>query len=353
MERSRLKPLLIVALVASLAPLLLILGVQAGRGQEKAAGKAQAAKAAPETTLGAHDRTNFPLLGKHRTLSCRECHIDLVFEGTPKDCEVCHWQRRQDDRYGLRLGAHCADCHTPQSWKNVAPPLWNHERDAGFRLEGVHRTLDCEACHGSGGFAPRPTDCYSCHEADFRAAREPDHVESGFSTDCISCHEQRAWESASFNHSGFPLQGRHAAVSCSDCHENGIYAGTPEYCASCHLDDYNSTEDPNHRAAGFPLDCVQCHGVSISGWSGANFDHRFPITSGRHAGVSCSECHQTSDFRVFTCLGCHEQASTNSNHSGVTGYSYNSQACYACHPNGNGSPKPKPELFSHPMKDRP
>ena len=141
----------------------------------------------------------------------------------------------------------------------------------------------------------------------------------------------------------FPLQGRHASASCSACHENGVYAGTPADCAACHLDDYNGTTEPNHRAAGFPLDCVECHGTSISGWSGAEFDHPFPITSGRHAGVACSECHQTSDYRVFTCLGCHEQASTNSRHNGISGYAYNSQACYACHPRGSAAPVVLPQ----------
>jgi Cytochrome c3 len=341
-DRPRFASGLFVALAAALVPVFLAFVAQSGRGQDKGSGKAQAARTASEATAVSHDRTNFPLTGKHRTLGCRECHVDLVFEGTPRDCEACHWQRRQDDRYGLRLGIHCGDCHTPQGWKKVDPALWSHEQEAGFRLEGVHRTLDCEACHGAGAFEPRPTDCYGCHEADYRGTREPDHLGAGFSTDCISCHDQRGWERATFPHPDFPLQGRHASVSCSDCHKSGVYAGTPTDCASCHLDDYNAADDPDHRAAGFPTDCIQCHGTSIGGWSGADFDHPFPITSGRHAGVACSECHQTSDFRVFTCLGCHEQTSTNRDHSGVTGYSYSSQACYACHPNGSGAPLPGP-----------
>ena len=266
MNRLRSKSALVIALAGTLLiPLLLVLGAQKGAGQEKAAGSAQAVKAGQAGTAESHDRANFPLVGRHRTIGCRECHINLVFEGTPTDCEVCHWQRRQDDRYGLRLGTRCADCHTPQSWKKVDPAKWSHETDAGFRLEGIHRTLDCEACHGSGGFEPRPTDCYSCHESDYLGTREP-----------------------------------------------------------------------NHAQAGFPLDCTQCHGTSAGGWSGANFVHAFPIRSGRHAGVACSECHLTSDYRVFSCFECHEQSATNSRHSGVTGYSYNSQACYACHPQGNG-----------------
>ncbi len=83
-------------------------------------------------TAATHDRTNFPLIGKHRTVECRDCHVNLVFEGTPTSCEACHWERRQDDRYGLRLGAHCADFHTPHEWKSVPPNKWDHVTDTGF-----------------------------------------------------------------------------------------------------------------------------------------------------------------------------------------------------------------------------
>jgi hypothetical protein len=335
MTALRLKPAPAIVLASVLVlPFLLILGVRDGTGQDKAAAKSS--RPGQEGTVESHDRTNFPLVGKHRSLACRECHINLVFEGTPTDCEVCHWQRRQDDRYALRLGTRCADCHTPFSWKKVDPGLWSHETNVGYRLEGVHRTLDCEACHGSAGFTARPTECFACHESDYLGTRDPNHVQAGFPTTCPACHDQRSFHNASFSHtSNFVLRGRHASAACVDCHKNNVYQGTSPECLSCHLADYNGTTDPNHSAAGFPTNCDQCHGTSFNGWSGANFDHPFPISSGRHA-VACSECHTTSDFRVFSCLGCHEQASTNSHHTGVTGYSYNSQACYSCHPNGNG-----------------
>ena len=334
MNHRRPKPGLIVILAGALFPLLLVFGAQKGTGQEKAV-RAATAEPAREWTTASHDKTNFPLIGKHRTLTCRECHINNVFEGTPTDCEVCHWQRRQDDRYGLRLGTRCSDCHSPMSWKKVDPAKWSHETEAGFRLEGVHRTLDCEACHGSGGFAPRPTECLSCHLSDYQAARDPNHAEANFPTDCRTCHNQRGWAGASFSgHGGFELRGRHATAACSACHKNGVYAGTPTDCAACHLNDYNGTTDPDHRAAGFPLDCTECHGNSANGWTGASFIHDFPIQSGKHAGFACSECHRTSDFRSFSCLECHEQTATNNRHSGVTGYAYSSPACYTCHPRG-------------------
>ncbi|NOR13993.1 MAG: hypothetical protein GQ545_12135, partial [Candidatus Aminicenantes bacterium] len=38
---------------------------------------------AVQWTAESHDQTNFPLVGKHRTVSCQECHLNGVFEGTP------------------------------------------------------------------------------------------------------------------------------------------------------------------------------------------------------------------------------------------------------------------------------
>ena len=100
MNRIRVKSAPAMALAAALVvPILLILAARPGTGQEKAGAAAPPSRVGQQGTVESHDRTNFPLTGKHRTLACRECHINLVFEGTPTDCEVCHWMRRQDDRY--------------------------------------------------------------------------------------------------------------------------------------------------------------------------------------------------------------------------------------------------------------
>ncbi len=318
-------------------------------GQAQTAKKDQAAKPQDQWNVVSHDRTNFPLTGKHRTINCRDCHINDVFEGTPKACEVCHWERRQDDRYKLRLGTDCAECHTPQSWKKVDPAKWNHETVTGFKLEGVHQFLDCTDCHGTQGFAKVPTDCYSCHARDYLRTTNPDHAAAGFPTDCKTCHTMRSWGGAQFNHTIFVLQGRHKTAACTDCHKNGVYAGTPTDCASCHLADYNATTDPNHRARGYSLECQTCHGTSATSWSGAgdaalstlavksgSFNHEFPITAGRHAGLICADCHVSSTYRQFNCLDCHahDKVDMDKKHRRTAGYAYSSQACYACHPRG-------------------
>lgn len=433
-------------------------------------------------TVETHDKTNFPLIGRHRTVSCGECHLHGALKGTPTDCEACHWVRRQDDRHQLRLGLHCGDCHTPFSWKNVGSDKWNHLDAVGYSLEGMHKTLDCVDCHGEDGFLRSVIDCFDCHEEEFSKAKnpdhraagfptqcqlchqnntrwegavfshssfdrwgkhklaecadchvaaqypglssacvschlndynsagDPDHKASGFPTECEVCHGTRAssWEDADFSHTSFPLAGQHKVAQCSDCHASGIYIGLPSDCVSCHLDDYSSADDPDHKASGFPTDCTACHGTGIVNWqtvifdhssywtlrgahstldcaschekgynlprdcygchaqdyenttnpdhsiaefptdcelchypthflwSQAVFDHDFPLGSGNHASASCSDCHISSNYKQFSCLTCHTHDKTrmDNEHQGVAGYVYESQACYACHPQG-------------------
>jgi hypothetical protein len=72
-------------------------------------------------------------------------------------------------------------------------------------------------------------------------------------------------------------------------------------------------------------------------WDQGNFDHVwFPIESGAHKNFDCSECHTTTgNYAIFSCTtSCHPRSDTNEDHDEVSGYTYNSAACYSCHPDG-------------------
>ncbi len=65
----------------------------------------------------------------------------------------------------------------------------------------------------------------------------------------------------------------------------------------------------------------------------------FPIYSGEHAGEwdACVDCHVVpNDFGIFECIFCHAhtQEEMDDEHEEVGGYTYESQACFNCHPNG-------------------
>jgi hypothetical protein len=283
----------------------------------------------------------FALVGVHATQTCSACHINGVFKGTPRDCVGCHrtnYDRTTSPNHASAgFSTQCDSCHKPTdpSWQG---PNFNHS--SIFALVGVHATQACSACHINGVYHGTPRDCYTCHRTNYDRTTTPAHAAAGFSTACDSCHKatDANWLSATFNHNQFfALVGVHATQACSACHINGVYHGTPRDCYTCHRTNYNNTRTPNHVAAGFPTTCDTCHKATDATWLQGTFNHTwFPIASGRHSGNACSACHTNpSNYAGFSCTtSCHARTQTDSNHHGVNGYVYDSNRCYACHPNG-------------------
>jgi len=90
------------------------------------------------------------------------------------------------------------------------------------------------------------------------------------------------------------------------CHTDG-FAGIPTDCVACHQDDYDSSTDPGHLAAGFSTDCRSCH--TTNGWVPSTFDHNataFPLT-GAHRPLDCLACHASGYSGTPTdCVACHQ-----------------------------------------------
>jgi hypothetical protein len=216
---------------------------------------------------------------------------------------------------------------------------------ASYPLLGQHAAAACTDCHVNSVYAGTPRDCTSCHLKDYDATRNPNHKLAGFSTDCVSCHGSAAqtWNNAAVSHDQYwLLQGAHRTLECSKCHSAGY--DLPRDCYGCHRTDYDNTTTPNHRQVGYSTACESCHLASHTSWNQAVFTHKFPIKSGKHAGFACTDCHLNSNYLAFSCIDCHthSKSTTDSNHHDVSGYSYNSLACYSCHANGsaNGISKP-------------
>ncbi len=257
-----------------------------------------------------HTITQFPLTGAHRAVTCRDCHADGVFQGKPAACISCHqvdYDRTTvpDHRAG-GFPTDCTQCHSTVDFRGAS---FNHDVTQ-FPLTGLHRAETCLACHGDGVYRGKPTTCVSCHLPSYDQSARPPHRSLTFPTDCVRCHTTAGWPGAPYDHSTtqFPLTGAHGAVSCQDCHANGVYRGKPTTCVSCHQPDYDRTVAPNHQSSGFPTDCTQCH--TTTRWPGAAFNHDatpFPLT-GSHRAVSCQDCHVGGVFRgtPTTCVSCHQ-----------------------------------------------
>jgi hypothetical protein len=290
-----------------------------------------------------HEQNGFSLVGVHSNLSCVDCHTadnTLAFARVGNDCINCH----QSDFMATRVPNHveagfssnCIECHDPMG-SGWATSFASHDF---FPLTHGHDNLECTYCHTTGTFSDASPVCSSCHMEDFTSTVSPNHSTAGFSTDCASCHNTGPGWTASFDHNStaFPLHGAHMTTACLECHAS-VFVGTPTACNGCHMADYNATSSTNHVAAQFPTDCAACH--NEDSWTPAtfNFHPYFPIYSGRHDDVwnNCATCHTNpNDYGVFTCTDCHnDQNDLADEHDEVSGYSYNSNACYSCHPDGN------------------
>lgn len=304
---------------------------------------AHAAAGFPQDCQACHDangwdganfsHTSFALTGAHTMADCSQCHVGGVFAGTPNDCAGCHLAEFQatTDPNHLTAGfpQSCDACHQTFAWERAT---FDH---TSFPLTGSHAGADCAQCHIGGVFAGTPTDCASCHQSDFLRTTDPNHVAAGFSQSCEACHTTSGWGGAQFDHSNFRLTGAHIGADCAQCHVGGIFAGTSTDCASCHLSEYQATTRPNHANLGFPTACDACHTTFM--WEGADFDHSFPIDTGKHKNLDCADCHTTPmQFSSFSCTDCHEhnQNDMDDKHDDENGYVYSSPACYSCHPDG-------------------
>lgn len=288
-----------------------------------------------------HSSTGFALEGQHSTVACMDCHQDLDFKTVESECVTCH-----EDVHQMSVGNDCMRCHDSQSWLVFEIPEL-HEQN-GFPLQGAHTALACVDCHDNSNnlvWERLGQECMDCHQRDFLQTTNPNHVEAGFSMNCVACHEpfSQAWSGDNF-HYFFPLTQGHDGLDCRDCHQSDAYDQLSPNCVSCHLEDYQNTQNPNHLASGIPRDCALCHSTA-PGWMPANFrshdDLYFPIYSGNHQGEwnSCMECHlDPNNYSNFSCIDCHEhndEADMRDEHDGVGGYRFESNACLSCHPDGS------------------
>jgi hypothetical protein len=224
-----------------------------------------------------HDRTSFPLRGKHAKVECKECHKSPVFKEAPSTCIACH---RKDDKHEATLGERCADCHAESDWK--ATPRFDHARTK-FPLRGAHaaQSLRCVSCHKDlRSFRDTQMTCISCHRKD-------DKHEGQLGIDCAACHGEQRWAGTPFDHAKarFALSGAHLIVTCQSCHKSPRFRDAPRECGNCH-----QAKDVHKGSLGTA--CESCH--NVRDWRLWRFDHsrqtEYPLVDS-HAKVRCQACH--------------------------------------------------------------
>ncbi len=266
-----------------------------------------------------HDKTKFPLKGKHKKVWCNNCHPSARYKGVPRTCYACH---RLNDVHGERYSRLCEKCHSTKEWKKavfkhgefkVIDKIKLSDCYACHKASDVHKGLysrQCGKCHGTEKWKEtifkhdkskvipniKLSDCYACHKAS--------DVHKGlYSRQCGKCHGTKKWKETIFKHDKLKVVG---SIKISDCY-------------ACHKKDDIHKELYGKR-------CEKCH--VIKSWKNSIFDHnktKFSLKD-RHLKLPCNICHTGDLYKDkldVMCYFCHK---VNDTHNGRYG-----NKCDKCH----------------------
>jgi hypothetical protein len=285
-----------------------------------------------------HSAARYSLKGKHIDAQCEKCHKSERKEGKLHlvkfkplqfhQCSVCH-----NDVHNGKLGTRCNDCHTEDSFKNIAGGKFDHSQTQ-YPLLGKHTTVQCEKCHldrkknssvkkkSVQKIKMKFGSCSDCHTDYHRG----DFISRSDKGRCESCHAVDGFIPARYTieeHSStaFPLTGKHKEVFCTKCHIKEFPATEKEHilfrweklqCTSCHRDIHKGQFAEKFKKDG----CESCH--SSDDWKILKFSHDKTnfILKGLHVAVACNECHKVVDLGSKTervlyagtamqCFSCH------------------------------------------------
>jgi hypothetical protein len=290
-----------------------------------------------------HDKTAFPLDGKHAKVACETCHSKFKkneFKKGQNECVLCHANphgaqfgvkaasrgtpspsaqgRSHAAREGLGIllasnGPHavsakfgCRDCHTTTSWVPSTVDVARHASLSGYELKGEHQKVACARCHTDGQFVDTPRQCAQCHVDRHRGKFSGGLTSGPPGRRCESCHTENGWKNVpGFDHlaaTGFALENSHARLPCAACH-----GASHERLADVKVVTCKTCHTPAHGDQ-FGERCESCHRTTRFS-DVPSFDHsrtHFPLDR-RHRALRCTTCHdpkRASRVDPF-CRTCH------------------------------------------------
>jgi hypothetical protein len=266
-----------------------------------------------------HERTRYPLTGRHAEVECARCHLAPTLalahdaQGKPiaqyrplpyQECTPCH-----RDPHAARFGPRCASCHDTRGFHSINARGFDHNLTR-YPLRGKHAAVACEKCHDAKtawGKKPPFANCGSCH----RDAHAGQATVAGRAADCAACHGVVGFRPSTFTvaqhaASTYPLEKAHTRAECAGCHVRRGPQATAELgparvvmrpaaarCQDCHADPHRGRFEPGSRRARAG-GCRACHGMEVfrpslydaAAHSGSGF-----ALDGAHRATPCQMCH--------------------------------------------------------------
>jgi len=197
----------------------------------------------------------------------------------------------------------------------------------------------------ANGHTGLATDCFACHTPLRGAA----------SSKCVACHALPGIGLTTTK--GVPLPQRKVKGSfhqelieqdCMACHSDHqaprlthrsrkpfshalLRVAARERCEGCH----KAPADNLHRQV--KGNCLQCH--SQERWKPATFDHaKFFALDGDH-NADCVTCHVDSDYKRYTCYGCHEHTVDKIRRKHLKEGIADFENCVGCHRSASDEPE--------------
>lgn len=215
-------------------------------------------------------------------------------------------------------------------------------------LTTAHAQFDndngCARCHDPGTDAVKNKKCLSCHKGISSRIRAGKGYHARFrGSPCTKCHSEHRGRGAKMirldpntfdhNQTGWPLQGKHTGVRCTNCHtgtrpggRTRTYLTAKSDCVSCHKNIHGFSRPSLKK-------CEKCH--NIFGWkklnSNTTFNHNTETKyklDGGHKKVKCDKCHLGRDkFAPLPHKSCNTSDCHEDEHKGL----FNRWSCKSCH----------------------
>lgn len=285
---------------------------------------------------------DYALVGKHGEIECYDCHNQkrvhyetgeetdtISYLDAPVECIDCHESEYEHD-FTKEKWLECTMCHSSaiNEWKELARRMAFDHNETDYKLEGLHKKVECVECHEPNprtkrveAFQPIEfSKCTDCHT---------DPHKGKFGPNCTQCHNvYRDWNDVhttevpakgggtkqtlkGFDHSttDFPLVGYHQAVDCESCHFDKdakfkVAKQNYDQCSDCH--------GMVHGEQFARQECTDCHREDLK-WFESTYtveDHArsdFPL-DGKHQVLDCQKCHFNGQFKNIPheeCSDCH------------------------------------------------